>query len=44
MHVEWEFLGKFVPQVKIAVAQALLDEVSLAIVDKMILLHRWKAL
>ena len=41
MHVESESLGKFVPtQVMIAVEQALLGEVSLAIVEKMILLRR----
>jgi len=40
MHVESESLGKFVPRVMIAVEQALLGEVSLAIVEKMILLRR----
>ena len=44
MHVESGFLGKFVPQVKIDGARALLGEVSLAIAEKKILLHCLKAL
>ena len=44
MHVELGSLGKFIPQVKIDAAQALLDEVSLAISEKMILPRCLKAL
>jgi hypothetical protein len=44
MLVGLEPLGKFAPRAKIGVAQALLGEVSLAIVEKMSLLHCWKAL
>ena len=44
MLVELEPLGKFAPRAKIGVAQALLGEVSLAIVEKIILLRCWKAL
>jgi hypothetical protein len=44
MHVESGSPGKFVPQVKIDAAQALLGEVSPAIAEKMILPRCLKAL
>ena len=44
MLVELEPLGKFAPRAKIGVAQALLGDVSPAIVEQMILLQCWKAL